>query len=156
MATTPERLLYELEINYSEILRHLQGLQHEETLLQLPFGGNCANWVLGHMVEGRNDMLKFLSLAPLWDETSCQLYRSGSDPIKEAASPHLSLERLLRDLKTMHDDLVAGLSNITQARLDEPTAYPEDGGLGNLMARMMWHETYHLGQLEILRHLARP
>src|SRR5688500_16445196 len=114
MATTPERLLYELELNYGEILRHLQGLKHEETLLQLPFGGNCANWVLGHMVEGRNDMLKFLSLALLWDEMSCQLYRSGSAPIKGAGSPHLSLERLLRDLKIMHDDLITGLSSITQ------------------------------------------
>jgi hypothetical protein len=156
MATTPERLLTELEWNYGEIQRHLRGLRHDDTLLQLPFGGNCANWVLGHILEGRNDMLKFLSLAPLWDDATCGIYRSGSAPIKGEGSLHLRLERLTLDLQTMHKVLVESFIAITQEVLDAPTAYPEDGGLGNLMARMIWHETYHVGQLEILRYLVNP
>jgi hypothetical protein len=156
MATTPERLLTELEWNYNEIQRHLKGLGHMDLLLQLPFGGNCANWVLGHIIEGRNDMLKFLSRPMLWDDAACKIYRSGSAPIKGADSPHLSFECLHMDLKAIHNDLAEALASISQADLDSETAYPEDGGLANLMARMLWHETYHVGQLEILRGLARP
>lgn len=154
MAITPERLVYELELNYSTIQSHLRGLSHYDTLLQLPFKGNCANWVLGHIVEGRNDMLKFLGLPPLWDAAACALYRSGSAPITGEDSPHLSLECLLMDLNAMHAYLLEAAQAISQAQLDSPTAHPEDGSLGNLMARMLWHETYHLGELEILRHLA--
>ena len=154
MATTSQRLIEELEMNYGLIQSQMKGLGHFDTLLQLPFRGNCANWVLGHIVEGRNDMLKFLGLIPLWDDAACALYRSGSAAITSSESPHLSLECLMMDLKAMHNLLLETLAQSSQEQLDSPTAHPDDGSLGNLMARMTWHETYHLGQLELLRQLA--
>jgi hypothetical protein len=153
MATSPERLIEALNLNYEIIQKLLRGLGHADSMLQLPFSGNCANWVLGHIIEGRNSMLKLLGQAPLWDEAACDIYRLGSAPITSAEMPHLSLECLFMDLKAMHLSLVETLEESRQAALEQPTENGEEP-LGDALLRGLWRETFHLGQFEIYRQLA--
>ena len=40
------------EFSYGAINRNLDGLSHEESLVIPEPGGNCLNWVLGHIVIG--------------------------------------------------------------------------------------------------------
>jgi hypothetical protein len=153
MATTPARLIEALELNYDIIQKLLRGLAHTDSLLQLPFHGNCANWVLGHIIEGRNSMLILLQEPPLWDEAACRIYRLGSPPITNDKMPHLSLECLFMDLKAMHTSLIEVLEQIEQTVLDGPS-HLSDEPLGDSLLRSLWRETYHLGQFEIYRQLA--
>ena len=45
--------------HYALSLRNLHmqtnGLAHQDSLMQLPFRGNCMNWTLGHVLLCRDD-----------------------------------------------------------------------------------------------------
>src|SRR4051794_4037563 len=53
--------------NVGIIKAQTAGLTHDESLLQLPFRGNCMNWVIGHILEGRNTILDLLGAEPAFD-----------------------------------------------------------------------------------------
>jgi len=131
-----------------------EGLTHADSLLQLPFRGNCLNWVLGHIIVGRNRVLKLLEEAPVWEESEAARYDTGSEPITgdEQALP---LAKLLRDLDESQQQITDALGRLPP----EPLAEVVDTGrgeapLGKTVAGLHWHETYHTGQLELLRQLA--
>jgi uncharacterized damage-inducible protein DinB len=131
-----------------------EGLTNADSLLQPPFRGNCLNWVLGHILVGRNDVLGLLGEPPLWGEAEASRYQSGSDPVS-ADDQALSLEKLLADLDRSQGQIAAALESVSPGFLAEP----EDPGeseqpRGAAVAFLHWHETYHTGQLELLRQLA--
>ena len=130
------------------------GLSHADSLLLPPFRANCLNWVIGHILEGRNRVVSLLDQDPFWGEEVLSRYARGSNSIvsDEQALP---LERLLEDLDRSQDLIEAGLDRITPGQLAQPVAGDRRGRtLGELLEDLHWHETYHLGQLEILRQLA--
>ena len=67
--------------NVDIIKAQTQGLTHADTLLQLPFRGNCMNWVLGHMADSRNNLLQFLQHKPILNEAELKRYGNGSEPV---------------------------------------------------------------------------
>ena len=146
------QLVRELKLNYGVIQAQLEGLTHEDTLLQLPFRGNCANWVLGHIVNSRGGMLKLLEVEPLWDESDYVPYKRESEPIT-GSEQALPLSKLLEDLVNAQEHLVARLKRISQ---DAFAVTPEgdDSTVGAQISFLSWHETYHTGQFEYLRQLA--
>jgi uncharacterized damage-inducible protein DinB len=145
----PEILIPMLERNYRVALRQMNGLTHADSLLQPPYRGNCLNWVLGHIINSRNIMLVMVGLPKLWNETESQRYRRGSDPIihDEQALP---LDRLQADFETVNERLVAALAALSETDLEAPA---DDETLGEALLTLIWHETYHIGQLEQLRQL---
>ncbi|MGO8950142.1 MAG: DinB family protein [Ktedonobacterales bacterium] len=132
------------------IKRQLGGVTHEESLLQPPFRGNCLNWVLGHIVISRESVLTSLEEALPWNETDAARYGRNSDPIASAEQA-LPLAQLLDFLEESQTRVLAGLSRISAERLAAPV---DDGTLAEQIAFSNWHETYHVGQLELLRQLA--
>jgi hypothetical protein len=46
----PEPLVYPFNINYDVIKRQVDGLSHQDSLLQPPFRGGCLNWILGYIL----------------------------------------------------------------------------------------------------------
>ena len=48
------------------IKRQTDGLSNADSLMQPTFRANCLNWVLGHIVVGRNRALVLLGLEPVW------------------------------------------------------------------------------------------
>jgi hypothetical protein len=73
----PELLAELFAINYRVIRRQVDGLTHEDSLLQLPFRGNCLNWVLGHIVATRNRALALLGEPPIWSEAEAARYATA-------------------------------------------------------------------------------
>jgi uncharacterized protein YciI len=107
------------DVNGQLIMMQADGLTHADSLLQLPFRGNCLNWVLGHILSNR------------------------------------SLERLLEDLERSQGLIKAALARVTPQEMAAPLEGDKGGRtLGELLVGLHWHETYHAGQLEILRQLA--
>ncbi len=58
---------------------NLEGMTHEQSLAQPSPGGNCANWILGHITNVQNGVMQLLGEKPVWE--SAQLERAGNDPI---------------------------------------------------------------------------
>ncbi len=132
----------------------VDGLSHDDSLVQPPFEANCLNWVLGHILAGRNEALSYLDAEPVWGAAELARYRTGSPPIKEADQA-LPLERLLSDFEESQRRILAALESISSEDLAAvvDTRFGERP-VGQHIAGLHWHETYHTGQLELLKALA--
>jgi hypothetical protein len=132
----------------------VDGLSNDDSLVQPPFEANCLNWVLGHILAGRNEALSYLKAEPIWDEAETARYKTGSPPITQADQA-LPLERLLSDFEESQKRIVAALENASPEDLATvvDTRFGERP-MGQHIDGLHWHETYHTGQLEILRALA--
>jgi len=143
--------------NYGVILRQVAGLNHEQSLLQLPFRGNCLNWVIGHITQSRNKMLKIVGVATVWTDEQIARYDRESQPVVNGDDA-MQFEQILTDLKQTHERFVEKLSSMSQDDLTLPA--PEvikgipDWSISEFLNFLLWHETYHVGQTEILRQLA--
>jgi hypothetical protein len=140
-----------LRRNLAVIDQQANGLTHAESVMQLPFRGNCFNWVVGHLVVHRDKMLKVMNAAPQWDEAKAARYDRESPPITGLDSA-LPFENLLADLRQSQGLLEAALAKLTDETLD---AMQPDGRrtLRGRLLFLAWHETYHVGQTELLRQL---
>ena len=143
--------IYRLGVDQRTITRQLDGLQESDLFLQPQPRGNCANWVLGHIVQGRQNILRTLGLDAFWTADEEAIYARGSQPITSEASPHLTMQRLLGDLAQAEDILIVRLEQITDEEWD---VLDEDGdSLAKVINFQIWHEGYHVGQFEVLRQL---
>ena len=143
--------------NYGVILRQVAGLNHEDSLLQLPFRGNCLNWVIGHITQSRNKMLKIVGEAPVWTDEQIARYDRESAPVVDG-SDAMHFEQMLADLKQTHERFIEKLGRMSQDELNLPAPQVikgiPDWSTGEFLNFLLWHETYHTGQTEILRQLA--
>ncbi len=146
-------LLIELfSINHRVIRRQVDGLTHEDSLLQPPFRGNCLNWVLGHIVANRNTILSLLDAPPVWSDAEIARYKRSSAPItSENHAEAVQLEEILSDLDCTQERLVAALKGMSPEDMD---AIKGEETLGQQLAFLHFHEAYHTGQTEQLRQLA--
>ena len=151
---TLEMLIDDFSATVFIVKRQTDGLTHAESLIQPPLRGNCLNWVVGHIVCRRNEALERLGESPFWDPATIAIYITGSDPIKES-SQALPLESLLDDLYESQQRLEAALKSAKDETLERVIQIGEQSvTVRERLAGLHWHETYHSGQLELLRQLA--
>ena len=137
------------ELNHYAIGLNARDLTHEQSLLGPGPQGNCANWVVGHIVTNRGYILEMLGEKPIWEEAATAPYQRGSGPLpKSAAKP---FPEILEALDRSQERLAAGLS-----RLSDQDLGPDDvkESLGRKLAFFQFHEAYHAGQLGLLRRVA--
>jgi hypothetical protein len=150
-------LLDMAERNYSTLLRQVGDLTHEDSLLQPPFRGNCLNWVVGHLTQSRDKMLQLIDEPSIWTPQQIARYERDSAPIT-GGEDALPFEKILADLKTAHERLTARLQTMTVDELAAPAKEIIKGAtswnIGEFLHFLLWHETYHLGNTELLRQLA--
>ena len=152
---TATDLIGVLERNLGIIKAQTQGLSHADSLLQLPFRGNCLNWVLGHIADNRNTMLRFLGEEAILSEAHVKRYEFNSEPVCGDAGDILTLEQLLMVLEQGQSALTARLLKMTVEDLArEVQSFLGTTTLGQLIFYLYWHESYHTGQTEALRQLA--
>lgn len=150
--TTAPKLIQSFQITTQIINRQADGLSHEQMLLQLPFRGNCFNWILGHIVTNRDKVLVLLGETPLFSEREVARYQRGSDPVVGAETAVHS-QRLLDAVQTSQSKIEAALSTIEPEALAAVYDAENNSTVADRLDGLHWHETYHTGQLEILRQL---
>ena len=142
-------------LNLRIIRMQTDSLTHEDSLLQPPFRGNCLNWVLGHILANRSRVLQSLGEDGVLDDDALARYEIRSAPIAGDGEGVLPLETLLEALERSQQGIAAGLQRATREDLAQEV---ERGGravtLGQALFGLYFHETYHTGQLELLRQLA--
>lgn len=152
----PELLADQFGFNHSVVKINTRDLTHEDSLVTAPGGGNCINWVLGHVVASRNGVLKVLGRDPIWDDERAGPYARGSEPI--TADNALPLEELLADYRASQKTILEALGELTDEDLKakSPISYfkGDQETLGSVLAGFVFHEAYHAGQTGTLRHLA--
>ena len=147
-------LATQLAITQRSIKRNLEGVSHEESLRHPHPAGNSANWVLGHILASRSGMLKNLGEQPLLDDAAIQQYRRGSDG--NVPDP-LPLDDLIAALDKSQPMMIAGLKRIPETALAAKSPFNSpagaDASYADALAAMVFHESYHAGQLGLLRRV---
>ncbi|MEM7536072.1 MAG: DinB family protein [Chloroflexota bacterium] len=148
-----DSIIFQLQRSNGVIHMQLKGLSHEDTLLQLPFRGNCMNWTIGHIVAYRHVIMNLAKAETPWDDNDYANYKNGSDPITSDEQA-LRLERIVSDLEKSQEIIEAALNALTDEELAEVVDEKSGSTRAQRLVFMAWHECYHSGQTEILRQLA--
>ena len=135
--------------NYDALNKNIDGLTHDDSLIQPGGGGNCLNWVVGHVAATRNIILTLVQEEPVLAETIAARYAQGSSPITSAEDPP-RLEDLVDAFRRAQEPLVAGLGRLPPKELAEPF---RGRTVGETLAILQFHEAYHIGQAGLLRRI---
>ncbi len=146
-----ETLLEALENNQALLELQTADITHEQSLLIPPFYANCMNWVLGHLLQSRSWMLAQIGLSGYMPQEEAMLYQRNA-PEMDNPGQASRLESLLERLKETNTLLKDRLMAMSPEELHKEI--PIFGGttLSAFLGFLLWHETYHVGQLEILRN----
>lgn len=151
---SPDALNMLFGINYDVLKKNLDGVTHEESLIQPKGGGNCLNWVLGHIVATRDYAIQLLNQTPVWDSEVAGVYQRGSDPLRDGSNAQ-PFEKIVADLERSQNRLVAGLSRVSEPELSAPAADKSAAEtVGETLFVLQFHEAYHAGQTGLLRRMA--
>ncbi len=152
--TTTQSFIDIYEQNHDVLHKQVEGITQAESLLQPPFRGNCMNWVTGHILGIRDQCLKLMGLPGMLSDAEQKVYGYGSEPLTNAALA-VDLDVLLKRLDESLGILVNGLACLESQDLErEVRIWRGPMPLSEAVAFMQWHESYHTGQLELLRQLA--
>jgi len=133
---------------------NLEGISAEDSLVQPSPGGNCANWILGHLLRAHNGVMGLVKEAPVWE--SEDLSRANTEPIT-SADQAIHWDTMVTNLVGSEDRLMAGLEALTEQQLDDEGFTDPFGNSvtrGELLNLMAVHQNYHAGQLGMSRRLA--
>jgi hypothetical protein len=134
---------------YNAIKDQAMGVTQEASLHHPLGGGNCLNWVVGHIVAGRSNVLSMLGAPTIWSYSDAKSYLPGSMPLTDGAGAY-PLERIMIDLDRTQDGLIAALRGQSA---DALAATKGDKTLAAELLAYGLHEAYHAGQTELLRCL---
>lgn len=143
---------------YSMLKMNLAGIDHQASLAAPEPGGNCLNWVVGHVVSARDRILsEVLGLPHILSAEAHEVYGRGTPALSNAATA-LPLDELLAIFEASQEPLRQGLKQVTEERLAEPAPFSPSGNpketVASLLAGLAFHESYHVGQTGILRRMA--
>lgn len=141
-------------ISLRNLHRQTNGLTHEQSLMQLPFRGNCMNWTLGHILLCREEIFDILGVPRFFPADTFTRYDSGSPPIVADEAEIIRLDKLLN----MLDQQAPYLTEILTTTPDSKYASTVQVGqntrtLAHRVLFYFFHEANHVGELSILRQL---
>ncbi len=141
------------ELMYTVAAANLEGMTHEQSLAQPSPGGNCANWILGHLTNVQNGVMQVLGEKPVWE--SDQLARAASDPILGPADA-IDWDTLKGRFLGSRERCLAAISALSLEGLAESVPHPFGGtcSRAELLNLLAFHQAYHGGQLALSRRIA--
>ena len=139
---------------YIVIARNIDGLTHADSLAPAAGGGNTANWILGHLVNVQNQVMRIIGAPPVWE--SEQLERARFDhPIRGAADA-IDWDTLVERFNASRDPCLAALAALSDESLAEkmPGPFGDPSTRAGLLSTLSFHQAYHTGQLGMARRAA--
>jgi uncharacterized damage-inducible protein DinB len=140
--------------NTNIIKSQAKDLTQADSLIQPPFRGNCLNWVLGHLVSNHDDILEILGEPRLY-KGQLERYQRESDPLTREDEGTIQLEKLVEWYESGQVKISEWLENADDAALScEVISGERKSTVAQRVFFYYFHETYHVGQTELLRQLA--
>lgn len=137
------------------LLQQVEGLSHADSLIQPQPGGNCLNWVLGHLAENMQNILGMLDAPHPAGIPDYKRYGYGSEPVTADAPDVVRLETIVAHYGLLSDAICGRLEQMSEAQFEEEIEMWQGKKTRGWAAFFLFfHNTYHLGQLEQLRNLA--
>jgi uncharacterized damage-inducible protein DinB len=143
------------EINAHAIRVNAEGITDDEALIQPEPGGNCMNWVVGHILSSREGMLRLLGEPTVLAPELADRYKRGSAPVTKASAAKgdgMPFSKLMEALGTSQERLLRGIAKADDVKWNETV--PNFGTAREAVHFLHFHEAYHTGQIAILRRMA--
>lgn len=148
-------LTYQYQLSGMVTERNLNGLTHEDSLVQPKAGGNCLNWNLGHMVRTRILTLQVLGKA---SPVAMDKFAAYDDTALSDVKKAMAWSMLVENFRSLQKPIEEGLRAATAAQLDASAPFSPAGNpdetVGSLLAGLSYHEAYHAGQIALGRRIA--
>ena len=159
---TPKDLVARYAIDLDIIRKFADGYSHEESLIQAPaVDGNCMNWLVGHLANSRNTILRMSGFADAqwqkyatWEQLRTR-YGNGSLPIMTDGPDVLKLPQLLEGLAASQANFDKHIATLTAEQANvEIDAIGRMQPVDHFLVYMLGHEQFHIGQMEYVRPLS--
>ena len=132
------------------------GLSNADSLRQMPLDHKCINYTVGHVIHYRQHILKTLGVEAFdWPEALAESYSGNigtTDDALAGAGQGLTLDQLLAKLDESQALLDSALGSRDVGNFPETREFfgnPE-ATAADVIGFMSWHESQHLGQLDVL------
>lgn len=139
-----------LRLNHRLLRNCLDGVTDPQAAARVLAGVNSMAFIVAHMIDARHALLALLG-GSLENPLRAVLSEARSmDDIESLPS----LATLLEAWRAVADALAARLEDIDASDLDAPAPQRYPGGDGSVLgalAFLVQHDSYHLGQLALLR-----
>ena len=144
-------LLTVYRFTYLTLERNLEGLTDDEALVTPAPGGNCVNWLVGHILLYRDVVHRLLGLAPAWEGSlpSSEPYGRGSHGPMPEGVPTLAVLGAARERSQAQ--VLERLEQVGAERLAERAS--ETMTVTERLGFLGFHEAYHVGQVGLSRRL---
>ena len=155
MPTPASKILSDLlQYNHEILHMHVKDITQAQSLLQLPFRGNCLNWVVGHILGVYGELLDAMELPGTLSLDEAKVYEYGSEPLTDPARAS-DLDSMVKRMDTALAQIIDKLESLSPAELErEIRIWRGPVPLIEGLFYMQWHASFHTGQLEQLRQLA--
>lgn len=154
VTTTQDALKTQFQVLFGTLGDNLAGMTHEDALVQPAPGGNCANWILGHLTNVQNQMMQLLGEAPVWESPDLEL--AGWDPITGPGKA-IDFDTMRERFMGSAERCLSAIDGLTDEEMAEggiPHPFGGETTRGSLLALLAFHQAYHAGQLAISRREA--
>ena len=91
---------------------NLEGLSDEDALVGPGSGGNCANWITGHLLHARVGLLALMNVEPPFASSKYLRYERSSDPVSGPGGT-VPLAEMISDFAATGKPLQDGLESLT-------------------------------------------
>lgn len=136
---------------------NIEDITDEEALVEPERGGNSINWIAGHILFERQNILTFALAEPVISKDEIAIYDASGGYDRKKALP---LKRITELVTESMVRLLAALEKLTDEQLTETL---DITFFGQKMTRAAWlgslnfHEAYHCGQIGYARRtLGKP
>ncbi len=152
--TRQELLQNQFALFYRTVKANLADVTAEDALTQPVPGGNCTNWIVGHVTHVQNAVATLVGADPVW--ASAQLERDWNEPIT-SGSEAVDWEPMVERLVASEPVVLAAIEGLDDAALDADGFDDPFGNVvtrGELLGLLAFHQIYHAGQLGLSRRVA--
>jgi len=147
-------LQYQFQLSGFVVEQNIKSITHSDSLAQPQKDGNCANWVMGHIVRTRIMQMQLLGLESPYELEKYAAY--DTTPITDGDKA-IPWDTLVEQFRALGEPIQEGLGKLTgeymAAKAPFSPANNPDETIGSLLAGISYHEAYHSGQLALLRRI---
>jgi len=140
-----DHLRHQFNLTSKALEYNIEDITDEESLADPTGGGNCINWVVGHIITTRDEMFQDFQCPRVLPDPVQTRYERGSEPVRKGDQDIIPLTRLRESLKKSNTIVWEMLDKIERGELKPNVEH------GINLAGFSFHEAYHVGQTAILR-----